>query len=80
MSGVIRKSAVVAASAALALGGVAGPAAAAHHANKGHHKHWTTAKCEKQLAQWQKSHKHPTMKQSAAERNLLQKHGCPTTG
>jgi hypothetical protein len=73
MSNVIRKGVVVAASAAVALGGIAAPAGAA---NKGHHTKWSKSKCEAYAKQWGKSHKHPTQKQENHFNKVLKKHSC----
>jgi hypothetical protein len=77
MSGLLRKSAVFATTAALAFSGVAAPAVA--KGGKGHHKTWTAKQCTDQAQQWVKAHKHPTAKQIAQENKLLAKHGCTNT-
>lgn len=79
MSDLVRKGAVLATSAALALSGAAVPAVAKPHSNKGHHKTWSAAKCDKHAAHWKKSHKHPSAKQTNKENKFLAKHGCTNT-
>jgi hypothetical protein len=71
---IFRRSAVIAATAALACGGAAAPVAAKE--NKGHHGHWTAKQCENQAKRWKHAHKHPKAKQTEHENKLLAKHGC----
>jgi hypothetical protein len=77
MHGLGRKGAVLAVTAAIALGVAVAPVAAKE--NKGHHKTWTTKQCSNQAARWTKSHKHPTAKQTNQENRLLARHGCTNT-
>jgi hypothetical protein len=77
MSTLVRRSAIIAVTAAIAFGGVASPVAA--KGNKGHHGNWTTKQCTKHAQQWKKAHKHPTAKQTKQENKLLAKHGCANT-
>ncbi len=77
MSGLLRKSAVFATTAALVFSGAAAPVAA--KGSKGHHKTWTTKQCTNQAKRWKKAHRHPTAKQTKQENKLLAKHGCTNT-
>ncbi len=74
MSGLLRKSALFAVTAALAISGAAAPVAAS--GSKGHHEHWTHKQCTMQVTQWKKAHKHATAKQANQENKLLKKHDC----
>jgi anthranilate phosphoribosyltransferase len=77
MSTLLRRTAVIATTAALACGGVAAPVAA--HGNKGHHGNWTAKQCKNQAKRWTKAHKHPTAKQTKQENKLLARHSCTNT-
>jgi hypothetical protein len=77
MSGLLRKSALLATTAALAFSGVAASAVA--DSSSGHHEHWTAKQCANQSKQWKKAHKHPTAKQTKQENKLLKKHDCTET-
>ena len=82
MPNAIRRSTVLAATAAIAFGVGVAPAAAAK-ANK-----WTTSKCSKQAEHWLRAHRHAgangeqpnaTPKQISKENKLLAKHNCTNT-
>ena len=77
MSGLLRKTALLATIAALAFSGLAASAGA--NGSKGHHKHWTAKQCANQSKRWTKAHKHPTAKQTEQENKLLKKHDCTET-
>lgn len=74
MHGLLRKTAVLATTAAIAFSVGAAPVAASP--DHGHHKDWTDKQCKNQSAQWKKAHRHPTAKQTKQENNLLKKHSC----
>ena len=81
MHNAIRRSTVLAATAAIAFGVGVAPAAA--KASK-----WTTSKCTSQAAHWTRAHRHAgptgehsnaTPEQTSQENKLLAKHNCTNT-